>query len=89
MKKITETILLFKSWDAPWEFEVFVLQSRLDEKNLIKFKEIWAKAIEFENWNYSDLKIGKNKTIEVLKKEFNLEENIATKIADAASYQWK
>lgn len=89
VEKISKIILSFKNLNEPWKFEAFVLQNELDERDLIKFKEIWAKAIEFENWNYSDLKIGKNKTIEVLKRKFNLEESIATKIADAASYQWK
>ena len=89
IKKLSGSILSFDNWSSPWEFENYISQNIIDPEVEILFKKIWSKAMEPENWNYSDLNIGTQKTIIILKDNFELDENTAHQIARAAAYQWK
>jgi hypothetical protein len=86
---LSAIILSFKSWNKPWQFEEYVLQNIKDLNEILFFKEIWSQAIEFENWNSSDLSIGIQTTTLMLEKKFELDNNVAFQIAKAASYNWK
>lgn len=69
-------------------FERHVLE-KLDENHQKQFLEIWKRTLGFENWNYKDLSIGFEKTIHLLKTEFELNDEVAHVVANKASYEWK
>ena len=69
-------------------FKRHVLE-KLDENNQKRFLEIWQRTLSFENWNYTDLNIGFEKTVHLLKTEFQLNEEAAHALASKASYEWK
>lgn len=72
-----------------WLFTESVLDNLDRQKDKENFEVIWRNAISFDNWNFSDLNDGHHKTVEILKKIYNLENEVALKIANAAAYQWK
>ena len=53
------------------------------------FVEIWNKILELKNWNYSDISVGFEKALNILKTEFNIDEKAAKIIANKAAYEWK
>ena len=69
-------------------FERHVLK-KLDENHQKHFLEIWKRTLDFENWNYEDLSIGLEKTVHLLKTDFELNEEVAHVLANKASYEWK
>lgn len=69
-------------------FERQILE-KLDENDQEYFLEIWQRTLAFENWNYKDLSIGFEKTVHLIKTEFQLNEEVAHVLANKASYEWK
>jgi hypothetical protein len=53
------------------------------------FDKLWAEAVDFTNWNDSDLSLGCKITHERLKKNFDLSDEVIAKIVRIASYEWK
>ncbi len=89
IEKISQIILSYANSGRQISFEKHMQDNIKDTNELELFKSIWATAINFENWNYSDLKIGYKKTTEILKEKYNLEESVCQQLANEAAYQWK
>ncbi|MBK7668459.1 MAG: hypothetical protein IPJ32_14655 [Sphingobacteriaceae bacterium] len=67
----------------------YIDKSNLSENERILFDKIWAEAIDFSNWNDSDLSLGCKITHERLRKNFKLSDEAIAKIVRIASYEWK
>ena len=87
--KISQTILSYANSARQISFEKYMRDNITDPNELELFKNIWTTAINFENWNYSDLQIGYKKTTEILKDKYKLDESVCRQLASEAAYQWK
>ena len=87
IQNVSEAILS-ASLSKSWEF-ASILQKIKDVDDQTVFKEIWATALQFDNWKSKDLNEGYQKTVALMKEIYKLEERVATLIANAAAYQWK
>ena len=88
LKNIDTVIQNFSEWGKPWDFVEFV-KSNLDSKDFEYFELIMKIALEFENWNHSDLVIGCKTTHQRLKNETELSDKAIANIVRSASYSWR
>lgn len=89
LKNISKVILDFSNTKRIVGFEEYVLDKLKDSRERELFNEIWSTTINFDNWNYASLQIGYDKTMEILKSKYNLDEHICKFIANMAAYEWK
>jgi hypothetical protein len=69
--------------------ELIQTSERLTNLEKDEFNKIWKVAIDFDNWNYSDLMLGCKITHQRLKDSFNLSDECIGLIVNAAAYEWK
>lgn len=67
----------------------YIEKSKLSETERKLFDKIWAEAIDFSNWNYSDLSLGCKITHQRLKGNYDLSDECIAIIVRVASYEWK
>ena len=79
----------FDNLENQFHFKKYVLDNLSDEDDKKYFTEIVKRAWEFENWNYGNLSIGFEKTLTILKSDFDMNEKAAKVIANLAAYDWK
>lgn len=72
-----------------FNFETFVLENLNEESDKILFNEIWRKANQFKNWNYSDISIGGKKTTEIIRSHYKLDDEVINIIVNQSGYNWK
>jgi hypothetical protein len=89
INNISEVIISYQNSSKQFGFENFVLEKLNESKEIKLFRDIWSTTISFENWNYEDLEIGFNKTVEILKSKYGLDERVSIQLANAAAYEWK
>jgi hypothetical protein len=85
---LSEIILSFTNWRKPQEFEAFVLERATDIDKKV-FKNMWAAALDFNNWKNESLDGGCRKAIAHIKEHYQLDEKVLNQIVNAAAYQWK
>jgi hypothetical protein len=85
LKNISKAILESEN-EIFFEKDVLIKLNHSDKE---LFLEIWKRTLVFENWNYSSLTIGFEKTLNMLKTEFQLDDNISRILANKAAYEWK
>jgi hypothetical protein len=72
------------------ELQTAILENRfLSDLEKKDFINIWNIAIDFENWNHSDLALGCKKCQEKLKETSSLSDKSIEIIVKLASYEWK
>lgn len=87
MNKINKTISnnkTAKSFD-----ELLKLSKTLSDEDIKTLKLIWDTAVDFNNWNSSDLILGCKITHKKLKDKFNLTNESTAVLVRLASYDWK
>lgn len=89
IRKISKVIIDFNNSKNHFGFEEYILKNLNEENDKKYFIEIWNRALEFKNWNYSELSIGFEKTLNILKAEYGINEKTAEIIANKAAYEWK
>lgn len=89
LKNISKAILDFSNTKELVGLEKYVLNNLRDPNEAKLFKDIWATTINFDNWNHSSLQVGFDKTMEILKHKYNLNEKICRFLANRAAYEWK
>lgn len=89
LKNISQAILDFSKTNEIVGFEKYVLDTLKDSKEIELFNSIWSTTIDFENWNHSNLQIGFDKTMEILKTKYNLDEQVRIFLTNRAAYEWK
>jgi hypothetical protein len=89
LKNISKIILDFSASKKILGFEKYVRDNLHDSKEVELFNDIWSTTINFDNWNHSNIQIGYDKTMEILKSKYNLEENICKYLVSRAAYEWK
>lgn len=89
LKNISQAILDFSETNEIVGFEKYVLDTLKDSNDVELFNSIWSTTIDFENWNHSNLQIGFDKTMEILKTKYNLDEQVRIFLTNRAAYEWK
>lgn len=89
LKNISQAILDFSETNEIVGFEKYVLDTLKDSNDVELFNSIWSTTIDFDNWNYSNLQIGFDKTMEILKTKYNLDEQVRIFLTNRAAYEWK
>ncbi len=89
LKNISQAILDFSETNEIVGFEKYVLDTLKDSNDVELFNSIWSTTIDFENWNHSNLQIGFDKTMEILKTKYNLNEQVRIFLTNRAAYEWK
>ncbi|WP_088656264.1 hypothetical protein [Geofilum rhodophaeum] len=88
LSNIDRVIRKYNDWGKPWAFVDFV-KTTLNDKEIEYFDSIMKIALEFENWNYSDLTLGCKITHTRLRKITEFSEKAVANIVRSASYEWK
>jgi hypothetical protein len=90
IKDIENVILLNKSVNWYSQLKDAIYNSKkLSDSDIELFNLIWKDAIDFSNWNYSDLVLGCKTTHQRLKKSYDLSDECIGIIVNVASYDWK
>ncbi len=90
LKNLEIQIQKFNNWNNPLELNESIINNKdlaFHEKEL--FASIWDIALDYNNWNDSDLILGCKITQARLRKESKLSDDSIAKIVKAASYHWK
>jgi len=89
LKNISQAILDFSKTKEIVGFEKYVLDKLDDSKEAELFNNIWLTTIDFDNWNHSNLQVGFDKTMEILKSKYNLDDQVCRFLTNRAAYEWK
>ena len=89
VKKISKLVIDFDNLKNHFGFVDYILENLNEENDKMYFVEIWNKILELKNWNYSDISVGFEKALNILKTEFNIDEKAAKIIANKEAYEWK
>ena len=80
VKKISKLVIDFDNLKNHFGFVDYILENLNEENDKMYF---------VKNWNYSDISVGFEKALNILKTEFNIDEKAAKIIANKAAYEWK
>lgn len=89
LRNISKVILDFSNTKEIFGFEKYVLDKLKDPKEAELFNEIWSTTVNFDNWNHTNLQVGFDKTMEILKSKYKLDEQISRFLTNRAAYEWK
>lgn len=90
MQVIEKVILEFTNWSQPWTFYKSIYNhTQLDDKQRLKFEEIYKKAASIELWNHSDLNLGCKNSRIFLKNNYEMSDYAVDNIVRALSYEWR
>jgi hypothetical protein len=90
IKQLNKIIESYIDWGKPWGFSEFVITHKdIDAEQTKYFNNVMDIALEFDNWNCSDLVLGCMITQARLRKETELSDTAIANIVRSASYSWR
>jgi hypothetical protein len=90
IKDLENVILHNKSINRYSQLKEAIYNSKkLTDSDIELFNVIWKDAIDFSNWNYSDLVLGCKTAHQRLKETYGLSDECIGIIVKVASYDWK